>query len=94
MQGHAATLSIVPRVPFVAVQGPVILLVQAGLGLSFVAIEPRIAFSRPPDVLGELTIEGFSVGGAVVDLLLTRHRDEAGWHVLRRKEIVDILIEK
>jgi glycogen debranching enzyme len=76
--------------------GSVFLLVQACLGLSIVAIEPQVTFTRPclPDFLNELTITGLSVGGAVVDLLLTRHHDDLGVRVLRRKGTVDILLEK
>ena len=76
--------------------GSVFLLLQACLGLSVVAIEPQVAFTRPrlPEFLGELTIAGLSVGGAVVDLRLTRHGDDVGVHVLRREGTVDILVEK
>jgi glycogen debranching enzyme len=76
--------------------GAVFLLVQACLGLSVTAIEPQVAFTRPrlPALLGELTITGLSVGGAVVDLLLNRHHDDVGVRVLRRDGAVDVLIAK
>jgi glycogen debranching enzyme len=76
--------------------GSVFLLVQACLGLTVTAIEPQVAFTRPrlPAFLGELTITGLAVGGAVVDLLLTRHDDDVGVRVLRRKGPVDVLVAK
>lgn len=76
--------------------GSVFLLVQACLGLSIVAIDPQVAFTRPrlPEFLAELTIRDLSVGDAVVDLLLTRHHDDVGVRVLRREGTVDILLEK
>ena len=76
--------------------GSVFLLLQACLGLSVDAIEPQVWFTRPrlPEFLGELTIAGLSVGGAVVDLQLTRHHDDVGVRVLRREGTVDILVEE
>jgi glycogen debranching enzyme len=74
--------------------GSVFLLVQACLGLSVSAIEPQVSFTGPriPEFLSELTITGLSVGGAVVDLLLTRHDDDVGLRVLRREGMVDVLV--
>jgi glycogen debranching enzyme len=76
--------------------GAVFLLVQACLGLTVTAIEPQIAFTRPhlPELLGQLTITGLAVGGAVVDLQLTRQHDDVGVRVLGRKGLLDILIAK
>jgi glycogen debranching enzyme len=76
--------------------GSVFLLVQACLGLSIGAIEPQVAFTRPrlPEFLGELTITGLAVGGAVVDLQLTRHHDDVGVRVLRRKGMVDVIVAR
>jgi glycogen debranching enzyme len=74
--------------------GAVFLLVQACLGLSVSAIEPQVAFTRPrlPAFLDELSITGLSVGGAVVDLRLTRQHDDVGVRVLRRDGAVDVLV--
>jgi glycogen debranching enzyme len=76
--------------------GSVFLLVQACLGLTVSAIEPQVTFTRPhlPEFLGELTIAGLEVGGAVVDVALTRHDDDVGVRVLRRKGVVDVLVVK
>jgi glycogen debranching enzyme len=76
--------------------GSVFLLLQACLGLSVVATEPQVTFTRPrlPGFLGDLTISGLSVGGARVDLKLTRQRDDAGVRVLRRDGAVEILVAK
>jgi glycogen debranching enzyme len=76
--------------------GAVFLLLQACLGLSIGALEPRIWFHRPrlPDFLGRITITNLSVAGASVDLELTRHDDDVGIRVLRREGAVDILVAK
>jgi glycogen debranching enzyme len=76
--------------------GSVFLLLQACLGLSVSAVEPQVTFTRPrlPEFLGELTITGLAVGDAVMDLLLTRHYDDVGVRVLRRKGMVDVLVVK
>lgn len=74
----------------------VFLLFQACLGLRIDAPGSQIRFRRPrlPASLGELRIHNLAVGGATVDLLLTRHEQDVSLNVLRREGDVRILLEK
>lgn len=70
------------------------LLFQASLGLDINALEGRICFTRPqlPASVGKLWIHNLEVGGATVDLLITRHADDVSVNVLRRTGDVRMMI--
>jgi glycogen debranching enzyme len=74
----------------------VFLLIQASLGLRIDGLAKRVIFSRPvlPAFLPELHIFDLEVGGARVDLLLTRHDDDVSIRALRKHGQVSVLIEE
>jgi hypothetical protein len=55
-----------------------------------------VSFYRPnlPEFLDEVRITNLAVAGASVDLLLTRHADDVGVHVLRRQGAVQVVVVK
>lgn len=64
----------------------VYLLLQACLGLEIVGMEKTVVFAEPmlPAGLDWLRISKLRVADAELDLILTRHDDDVGVHVLRR----------
>ena len=74
----------------------VYLLLQACLGLDVNALEAQISFARPqlPSFLAELRIHNLSVGGATVDLLVSRQDRDVSADVPRREGDVQILMAK
>lgn len=76
--------------------GSAFLLLQSCLGLGASAVERQVWFARPrlPAFLPELRISDLLVGGAVVDLLLTRHGDDVGVRVVRQQGDLSIIVTK
>jgi glycogen debranching enzyme len=72
----------------------VFLLFQACLGLEINATERRVYFTRPrlPACLSELRIHNLEVAGAILDLLLVRHKEDVGVNVLRREGDVQVIV--
>jgi glycogen debranching enzyme len=77
--------------------GAVFMVLQACLGLDVRASEKTLLFSNSilPECLEEVEIKSLKIGGATVDLLLTRHHGEdVGINVLRRDGQVRIEMVK
>ena len=72
------------------------LLLQACLGLSIDAPRREVRFLRPwlPAFLPSLRIDRLRVGGASVDLLLTRYPESVGIHVVSRRGELDVVTVK
>jgi glycogen debranching enzyme len=95
--GEAPTLYPVACAPQAWASGAVFLLLEACLGLSISAPEQRLVFSKPflPPFLPQVNIRDLKVGGARVDLLLTRHDEgDVGVNVLRRDGELGIVLLK
>ena len=95
--GESPTLYPVACAPQAWASGAVFLLLEACLGLSVVAPERRLLFSKPflPEFLPQVTIRDLKVGNATVDLLLTRHNEgDVGVNVLRRSGALDVVVFK
>ncbi len=95
--GESPTLYPVACAPQSWASGAVFLLLEACLGLSVVASERKLVFSKPllPRFLRQVTIRELRVGEARVDLLLTRHDEgDVGVNVLRREGAVEVAILK
>ncbi len=92
--GQGPTLYPVACIPQAWASGAVFMLLKAALGLSISADPPRITFNRPalPPFLPRLELRNLKVGGATVDLALTRQAASVGVHVLRRDGAVDISV--
>jgi glycogen debranching enzyme len=76
--------------------GSVFLLLQACLGLGISGADNQIELRRPqlPEFLKELRITSLAVGDNQVDLLLTRHEDDVGVHVLHRIGNAQVIVVK
>jgi glycogen debranching enzyme len=95
--GESPTLYPVACAPQVWASGAVFLSFEACLGLSISAPERKLVFSKPllPPFLPQVTIRDLKVGGARVDLLLTRHDEgDVGVNVLRRDGEIEIVLLK
>src|SRR5437879_4508602 len=95
--GESPTLYPVACTPQVWASGAVFLSFEACLGLSISAPERKLVFSKPllPRFLPQVTIRDLKVGGARVDLLLTRHDEgDVGVNVLRRDGEIEIVLLK
>jgi glycogen debranching enzyme len=95
--GESPTLYPVACAPQAWASGAVFLLFEACLGLSISAPERKLVFSKPllPPFLPQVTIRDFKVGGARIDLLLTRHDEgDVGVNVLRRDGEIEIVLLK
>ena len=95
--GESPTLYPVACAPQAWASGAVFLLFEACLGLSISAPERKLVFSKPllPPFLLQVTIRDLKVGGARVDLLLTRHDEgDVGVNVLRRDGEIEIVLLK
>jgi glycogen debranching enzyme len=95
--GESPTLYPVACAPQAWASGAVFLLVEAALGLRIMAPENKVIFSKPflPPFLPQVSIRDLKVGGASVDLLLTRHDEgDVGVNVLRRGGSLDVLVLK
>jgi glycogen debranching enzyme len=95
--GEAPTLYPVACAPQSWASGAVYLLLEACLGLSVLAPERRLIFSKPllPRFLQQVTIRGLKVADARADLLLTRHDEgDVGVNVLRREGALDVVVLK
>jgi glycogen debranching enzyme len=95
--GESPTLYPVACAPQAWASAAVFLLFEACLGLSISAPERKLVFSKPllPPFLPQLTIRDLKVGGARVDLLLTRHDEgDVGVNVLRRDGEIEIVLLK
>src|SRR5262249_55845886 len=94
--GDGPTLYPVACAPQAWAAAAVFVLLQACLGLSLRASEPRICFSYPllPPFLREVRIRNLQVGRASVDLLLLRHQHDVGINVIRREGEVEIHMVK
>jgi hypothetical protein len=62
------------------------MLLQACLGLDIDATRGELVFDRPvlPASIGRLSIEGLDVATGRLDLVLERHADDIGVHLVRR----------
>jgi glycogen debranching enzyme len=95
--GESPTLYPVACAPQSWASGAVFLLLEACLGLSVLAPEQKLIFSKPllPAFLRQVTIRDMKVGQASVDLLLTRHDEgDVGVNVLRRDGALDVVVLK
>jgi len=95
--GESPTLYPVACAPQAWASGAVFLLLQACLGLSVLAPEQRLVFSKPflPPFLPRVSIRDLKVGAARADLLLTRHDEgDVGVNVLRRHGALDVVVLK
>jgi glycogen debranching enzyme len=95
--GESPTLYPVACAPQAWASGAVFLLLQSSLGLSVLAPEHRLVFSKPflPPFLPQVSIRDLKVGDARVDLLLTRHDEgDVGVNVLRRNGLLDVVVLK
>lgn len=95
--GESPTLYPVACAPQSWASGAMFLLLEACLGLSVLAPEHRLEFSKPflPAFLPQVTIRDLKVGDARVDLLLTRHEEgDVGVNVLRRDGALDVVVLK
>ncbi|MBO0695170.1 MAG: amylo-alpha-1,6-glucosidase [Verrucomicrobia bacterium] len=95
--GEAPTLYPVACAPQSWASAAVYLLLEACLGLSVLAFERRLIFSKPllPSFLKQVTIRGLKVADARADLLLTRHDEgDVGVNVLRREGVLDVVVLK
>jgi hypothetical protein len=72
------------------------LLIQSSLGLTVDGLAGRVVFTRPalPASLPDLRIFDLEVAGARVDLHLTRHEEDVSVRVMRRKGMLDVLVEQ
>jgi glycogen debranching enzyme len=94
--GEGPTLYPVACAPQSWAAGSAFMLLQASLGLDIRGAESQIRLCHPrlPESLREVVLSNLSVAGGSVDLLLQRHRQDVGLHVLRREGAVEILIVK
>jgi len=95
--GESPTLYPVACSPQSWASGAVFLLLEACLGLSVLAPEHRLIFSKPflPAFLPQVTIRDLKVDEARVDLLLTRHTEgDVGVNVLHRDGALDVIVLK
>ena len=95
--GESPTLYPVACNPQAWASGAVFLLLEACLGLSVLAPEQTVVFSKPvlPAFLPEVSIRDLKIGDARVDLLLTRHDEgDVGVNVLRRDGALDVIVLK
>ena len=76
--------------------GAVYLLLEACLGLRIDTAERRLSLTRSilPEPIDWLKISNLSVGGATVDLLLTRQTQDVGVSVLRREGDLEVVAVK
>lgn len=74
----------------------VFLLLQACIGLAINATEKEVLFTRPrlPEFVDGLRIYNLEVAGAMLDLLLVRHKYDVGVNVLRREGDVRVMVVK
>ena len=94
--GDSPTLYPVACAPQAWAAGAIYLLLQACLGLQIDAPASRISFSHAalPEAIEWLRIVNLTVGGATLDLLLTRHAYDVGVTVLRREGEVELVAVK
>jgi glycogen debranching enzyme len=95
--GESPTLYPVACAPQAWASGAVLLLLEACLGLSIVAPEQRLVFSKPllPGFLRQVSIRDLRVREARANLLLTRHDEgDVGLNVLGRDGALDIVVLK
>ena len=95
--GESPTLYPVACAPQAWASGAVFLLLEACLGVSVVAPERRVLFSKPflPEFLPEVSIRDLKIGNASVDLLLTRHDEgDVSVNVLRRNGALEVIVLK
>jgi glycogen debranching enzyme len=95
--GEAPTLYPVACAPQAWASGAVLLLLEACLGLSIIAPEQRLVFSKPllPGFLRQVSIRDLRVREARANLLFTRHDEgDVGLNVLGRDGALDIVVLK
>ena len=95
-QGEAPTLYPVACAPQAWAAGAVFMLLQSSLGLEIDATTRKLSLHRAvmPETLDWVRITNLSVGGASVDLLLTRHPFDVSITVLRREGELQIVAIK
>jgi glycogen debranching enzyme len=95
--GESPTSYPVACAPQAWASAAVFLLLQSCLGLDVLAPERKVVFAKPllPQFLPQVSIRDLKVGGASVDLLLTRHDEgDVGVNVLRRSGALDVVVLK
>ena len=92
-EGDAPTLYPVACAPQAWAAGAVYLLLQACLGIRVDGLARRVTFSHAmlPKDIDWLRIANLGLGGASVDLLLTRHDQRVALTVLRRSGEIDVV---
>jgi glycogen debranching enzyme len=93
--GQGPTLYPVACIPQAWAAASPFLMLQGVLGMELTASPPSILFHRPslPAFLDHVEISGLTVGGASVDLHLSRHAHSVGINVVDRRGEVDIRVE-
>jgi glycogen debranching enzyme len=76
--------------------GAVFLLLQACLGLSIRTPQHEVRFDRPalPPSVREVHLRDLQVGNAIVDIDVTRHAEDVGINVPRKRGDVDVILVK
>lgn len=93
-EGEGPTLYPVACSPQAWASASAFYVLQACLGLSFHADEPRIRFTHPilPSYLERVAISNLQIGSAAVDLVLERHAHDVGVNVVHKKGEVEVSV--
>jgi glycogen debranching enzyme len=94
--GDSPTLYPVSCAPQAWASGAALMLLQACLGLQVRGTDKKLVFSDPrlPEYLHEVHISGLRVGDGSIDLVLVRHAEDVGVHILRREGDVGMVVVK
>ncbi|HVZ86842.1 MAG TPA: amylo-alpha-1,6-glucosidase [Polyangia bacterium] len=94
--GEGPTLYPVACAPQAWASGAVFMLLGSALGISVDGARNEISLTHPvlPPQLGELRINGLSVGNGQLDLRLENHPHDVGLTVLRREGQVSVVVVK
>jgi glycogen debranching enzyme len=90
---QAPTLYPVACAPQAWAAGAVFLLLQSCLGIEISAVDRLVRFVHPklPESIAELRLQGLKVGGALVDIELTRQRETVAVSVSRKRGDVQVI---
>jgi glycogen debranching enzyme len=94
--GDGPTLYPVSCAPQAWASAAALMLLQACLGLEVRGADRKLVFSDPrlPEYLHEVHIRGLRIGEGAMDLVLVRHADDVGVHILRREGDVGMIVMK
>jgi glycogen debranching enzyme len=94
--GDGPTLYPVSCAPQAWASAAALMLLQACLGLEVRGADRKLVFSDPrlPGYLHEVHIRGLRIGDGAMDLVLVRHGDDVGVHILRREGDVGMIVMK